>query len=153
MKLRREWRIFIYLHIGFLAALLLFPLYRFFVDQVPRLLFGCVLHDRLFLYCPLCGGTRAIEALLQLDLPLALAQNTFVVLLVFLCLILDFIALVRLLQKKAVILWIPQWCWLAAAISLLLWGVFRNFLMIVFGVDPTGDLGAIWQRLLGAFLS
>ncbi len=148
MALRREWKIFIILHLGLLAGALLFPLYRLLTGWIPDLFTGCVLHDHLFLYCPLCGGTRAVGALLRLDLPLALAENALVVGALLLFFILDVVALVRLLLKKSVILRFPGWFWVAGTVVLVVWGVLRNVLMIVWGIDPVGDLGVFWHLIM-----
>lgn len=40
----------------------------------------CVFHAMTGLYCPGCGATRALHALLHLDLPQALAMNPLLVL-------------------------------------------------------------------------
>lgn len=139
-------RRYLCLHLGLLAAVLLFPLYRMLTNQLPRMWIRCVLHDRLFLYCPFCGGTRAVDALLRLDLSAALAANPFVVVLLLLLLILDVIALIRLLRGRKRLLPLPQWSLfflLAAAIG---YAVLRNWLMIAHGYDPIGDLGAFWHH-------
>ena len=142
---KKSAKIYLWLHVALAVALLLFPLYRLLADRVTDVLIGCFLHDRLFLYCPLCGGTRALAALLRLDLVEAFAHNAYVTVLAFLAIALDVWAFVRLCRGKRELLPMPGWAWIALAVSLVLYGVLRNYLMIVHGIDPVGDLGVFWN--------
>ena len=130
-----------------LAGVLLFPVYRYAVDSLPPLLTGCVIHDRLFLYCPVCGGTRAVEALLRLDLLDALRLNTFVTLAILTAVVLDVMAWIRYAQKKMPLFCIRPWFWVVMAGGLVVYTVVRNLLMVVWGIDPTGDLGFFWRMI------
>ena len=137
---------FLWIHAGLLAAAVVFPLYV----RLARALSGftasgCFLHDRLFLYCPLCGGTRAVEAMLQLQPGRAFSYNPLVVIGVCVLLALDVIALVRLLRGNENLYPIPGWAWITAAVVLVCYGVLRNYLMIRYGYDPTGDLVRFWK--------
>lgn len=147
---RKEGRLFIAIHLAFLAACLCFPLYKLFADKLPSVFSGCILHDRFFLYCPLCGGTRAVEALLSFRLSEAFACNAYVVSLLLIALLLDAVAFVRLLCKKRVILRLPSAFWICLAVGLVVWGIARNLLMIFFFFDPVGDLGAFWRVIRSA---
>lgn len=140
-------RLFWICHGGILLCILLFPLYRYLTDLLPPLLTGCVLHNRLFLYCPVCGGTRAVEALLRLDLLGALRMNAFVTLGILTAVAIDAWAWVRFFQKKRPWFCISPWFWVVMAVSLVGYTVLRNLLMVVWGVDPTGDLGRFWQMM------
>jgi hypothetical protein len=146
MKTKLRHPYFILWHgVAVLAALLL-PLYMRVASWVSGLLGGCLMH-RFFIYCPLCGGTRAVAALLRLDLLSALQYNAFVVLLCFVILALDIWAWVRYFQKKEPLLHLPTWCWVAACVALVAYFILRNLLMIVFGIDPTGDLVYFWDAM------
>lgn len=145
MKERTRRRAFVCGHAALVLCVLLFFLYRFVVELLPEGMTGCVMHDYLFLYCPLCGGTRAVAALLRLDLVGALAHNAFVVLLLFLFLVLDVLAWIRFAKREYPLFRIPAWAWVALAVSLLAFGILRNCLMIAFGFDPMGDLGPLWR--------
>ena len=140
-------RLFWICHGGILLCILLFPLYRYLTDLLPPLLTGCVLHNRLFLYCPVCGGTRAVEALLRLDLLGALRMNAFVTLGILTAVAIDAWAWVRFFQKKRPWFCISPWFWVVMAVSFVGYTVLRNLLMVVWGVDPTGDLGRFWQMM------
>ena len=95
----------------------------------------------------MCGGTRALDALLHLDFFAAFCFNPFVLLVVLLAVVLDVIALVRLLRGETRLLVLPGWGWVVLAVLLIVWAVLRNYLMIAHGYDPVGDLGAFWQGI------
>lgn len=145
MTRKKEYWLFFGLHAVLLLAVLCFPLYRYLTDLLPPILTGCVLHDRFFLYCPVCGGTRAVEALLHFDLLGALTYNLFVTVTLLGVLGLDIAAWVRLFQKKNLFFRLPGWIWIAFAVFLALYFIGRNALMIAFGFDPTGDLWPFWK--------
>ncbi len=66
------------------AALLVVGFVFFAVDPVaaPRLFWGCPFHKLTGLYCPGCGGQRALHALLHGRVLEALSLNAFAVLVV-----------------------------------------------------------------------
>ena len=144
---KKAGKIYLLVHIALLAAMLVFPLYRAVAKSVSSVVMGCLIHDRLFLYCPLCGGTRAVSALLRLEIAEAFSYNAFVVLLVFFALVLDVWAFVRLWRGHSNLVPLAGWVWIVLAVLLILYGVLRNYLMIAHGIDPVGDLGIFWNAL------
>lgn len=140
----------IYLYIGIHLAIpliaLLAKIFSLYAQKTPTTPFsGCWVHDFLFLYCPLCGGTRATGALARFDIAEAFRYNAAVVIFAFLFLIVDIVLLVRLLRKKEKWWSIPLWCWLAVVGLFAGYTVLRNVLMIFWGIDPVGDLAVFWQ--------
>ena len=147
--MKHSRRNYLLAHALIAACVPLFFLYRAIVTLLPDGMTGCILHDYLFLYCPLCGGTRAVEALLAFDLVGAIEKNVFVVLLLLAFIVLDVIALCRMLRgEDPWCVYRHAWLWIALSAALVLFGVLRNYLMIAHGIDPTGDLGRLWQALL-----
>ena len=146
MKINRKaaW-IWIGIHVGALVAVLLFPLYRRVMRVLTVFLSSCVLHDRLHLYCPLCGGTRALEAILRFDFAAAISYNPFVVLLLIGLLAWDLRALIRLLRGRDSVFALPTWVWIALIALALAYGVLRNALLLSVGYDPLGDLAQFWH--------
>lgn len=140
---------FIMVHLCAVAAILLFPLYLFLVQKIHPALTGCAMHDILFLYCPLCGGTRAIKALLRLDVVSAFSYNPFVFLLLVLFVVLDVLAFLRLRRGESRPFVFPRKLWLSFCALFVLWGILRNVLMIAFGIDSTGDLVLFWNAVMG----
>jgi len=141
----RNLMFYISLHVAIPVICLVAYLVIQFTSKVPVTAPGCWFHDLLFLYCPLCGGTRAAGALARLDFAEAFRYNAAVVIFLIVFLIGDAVILIRLLRKKENWWSIPNWCWFAVAGLFVGYTVLRNLLMVFFGIDPTGDLAIFWQ--------
>ena len=137
---------FLMLHAAALIGALILPLYMKVASWLSSLFGGCIMH-RFFIYCPMCGGTRAVAALVRFDFLAAWNYNAFVVLLAFAVLALDVWAWVRYAQKKEPLIVLPKWSWIVLAVALLTFFILRNVLMIFFGIDPTGDLVYFWDAI------
>ena len=148
MTEKKSGRIFLICNGILLLMLAALPLWKLFVGAMPRWMSGCLLHDRFFLYCPVCGGTRAVDSLLRLDLFSAFAFNPFVSACILALLAVDIVAWARFFQKKRPLFPVPAWVWICLAASMLLYGVLRNYLMIAHGIDPTGDLVGFWNAVM-----
>ncbi len=142
---RKPLRQYLLLHLIILILCCLFPLYRLISAHLPQRFSGCLMHDFLFLYCPMCGGTRAVGALLHFRFAEAFAYNPYIVLAFFLFLFFDILAAVRLLRGKNALWKIPAFVWITMAVLLAVYAVMRNVAMIAWGYDPCGDLGAFWR--------
>ena len=129
-----------------LLAALFMPLYIKLANWLGSVFGGCLMH-RFFIYCPLCGGTRAIAALTRFQLLEAWNYNALVVLLSVVVLGLDVWAWIRYLQKKEPLIILPRWSWITACVLLVTYFILRNVLMIFFGIDPTGDLVYFWDAI------
>ena len=125
---------------------ILFPLCMKVSAWLAGVFGGCLMH-RFFLYCPLCGGTRALAALIRFDIASAWNYNAFVVILAVIALGIDIWAWVRYFQKKEPLVIFPQWAWIAFCAVLVFYFILRNVLMIFFGIDPTGDLVYFWDAI------
>ena len=137
---------FLMLHAAALIGALILPLYMKVASWLSSLFGGCIMH-RFFIYCPMCGGTRAVAALVRFDFLAAWNYNAFVVLLAFVVFALDVWAWVRYAQKKEPLIVLPRWSWIAFVVALVAFFILRNVLMIFFGIDPTGDLVYFWDAL------
>lgn len=146
MKKSRVW--FLCLHAGVLLLLPLAFFYLFAVELLPEWMTGCLMHDLMFLYCPVCGGTRAAGAILSLDFLSALRYNAVVTLSCLLLLVLDAIGWWRFWKGRNPFFRLPVWFWILYPSLVAVFFVGRNLLMIFCGFDPTGDLGALWQIIL-----
>ena len=76
----------------------------------------------------------------------AIRYNVLVVGLVIWALVLDVTVLVRLLKNKDKLLRFPHWGWIVMIVILVMFMILRNALMIIWGIDPAGDLGAAWKN-------
>ena len=146
MKTKLRHPIFLALHAAGIMGVLLLPIYMKVSAWISGVLGGCVLH-RFFIYCPLCGGTRAVAALIRFDFLAAWNYNAFVVILAFLALGIDIWMWVRYFQKKEPLIIVPRWSWVSFCVLLVAYFLLRNVLMIFFGIDPTGDLGFFWDAV------
>ncbi len=142
---KRTVKRFVWFHVICMVAALIFPFYVKLSRLITLIVPGCAIHDFLKFYCPLCGGTRAVEALLSFDLITALQCNAFVVAILALCAVLYILAWIRLLRGERRLLMMPEWGWVVFLIVMLLFGVLRNVLMIAFEIDPLGDLLLFWN--------
>ena len=125
---------------------ILFPLCMKVAAWLAGVFGGCLMH-RFFIYCPLCGGTRALAALIRFDIASAWNYNAFVVILAVIALGIDVWVWVRYFQKKEPLVIFPQWAWIAFCAALVFYFILRNLLMIFFAIDPTGDLGYFWEAI------
>ena len=97
----------------------------------------CLLHDALRLYCPFCGGTRAVSTLLTGNIVGALRANAAVVVTLPFLLHLDIRALVRIVRNKPVTP-LSRPAIIALITVFAAFFVLRNVLLR-FGINPTGD--------------
>ena len=129
--------VFALLNLGIAAVGLLFLLYARFA--LSDLYTGvCVFKVLTRLYCPACGGTRAVSALWHFDILTALKSNAYVVFFALFTVYYEIRTFVRILKDDPHPYWIPGW---AGWGLLILWGVFfaaRNVLLLA-GIDFLGD--------------
>ena len=97
----------------------------------------------------MCGGTRAVNALLHLDILSALRYNAIVAITLPTLLAVDVVLWIRFFQKKEPLIRYVHWVWIVFSVALVLFFLLRNYLMIVHGVDTIGDLVAFWDVLMG----
>ena len=145
MKIKLRHPYFLAMHGVAIIGAILFPLCMKVSAWLAGVFGGCLMH-RFFLYCPLCGGTRALAALIRFDAS-AWNYNAFVVILAVIALGIDIWAWVRYFQKKEPLVIFPQWAWIAFCAVLVFYFILRNVLMIFFGIDPTGDLVYFWDAI------
>ena len=103
----------------------------------------CLTHDLFHLYCPLCGGTRAMMSLLRLDIVSALRFNPLAVAFAAGFLIYDGVSLCRVLKGGE----LPHvnFTWGKLVAVIIGYFIVRNLLMIIFGIDPIGELLHYWK--------
>ena len=146
MKIKLRHPVFWAVHGAVIIGVLLLPLYMQLTSRLGGIFGDCLMH-RFFIYCPLCGGTRAIAAMTHFDLVSAWNYNAFVVILVFAAIGFDIFLWIRYFQKKEPLVIFPNWIWITFCVSIVFYLILRNVLMIFFGIDPTGDLGYFWDAM------
>ncbi len=87
----------------------------------------CFLYEYTGLYCPACGGTRAVNALLHGDFLLALGYNLLILLLLPVFLYAGYLIIYMIVKKKSVnsLLIKPYLLWLFFMV-IILYFLFRN---------------------------
>ena len=136
----RKKRLTRYLLIHF--AVLLYGIFILLWSWSSRRLgvsYFCLSHDLLGIYCPFCGGTRALKALLLLDLPAAFGYNAAFVLTLPLLLFFDIRALVCILQNRLDKRLFPHWALITVVAVFTVFFLLRNLLAFAFGIDFAGD--------------
>lgn len=115
-------------------------IYLTLASRAPAL-FACVFARRAHLYCPGCGGSRALYALLRLDLLSSLAANPA---LIGGILTLGYyeIAFFRTARGHGRV---RSWPAIAYAALIVCFFVLRNLLLVFCGIDPLGDQIGYWS--------
>lgn len=140
---KRLIRQFFLMNAGAVAAFALFALIAFL--KLP--IFNCVSYKFFHLYCPLCGGTRAILSLLRFDIVSALKYNAFIFYLAFAAIAYDVKVGVWAYRGREDTFDMPRCLiWITAVLFALLF-IGRNLVMIAWGIDPIGDLVGYWNGL------
>lgn len=129
------------------AAVVFFPIYYYIATKSSTFLSNCLFHDWFWIYCPLCGGSRAVLSLLQFDFLMAVQQNALVVLFGLLALVWEIRAWIRFLKGDSLPYSLPKWIFVVLIILMIAFAVFRNVLMIGFRIDPLGDLLPLWNLI------
>ena len=124
--------------IGLLAGMLAMRALSQRLDETVGLhLPTCVLHDVFRLYCPFCGGTRAVSSLLAGNIIGALRANAAVVVTLPFLIYSDIKALVLIFKNRTVTP-LSRPAIIALITVFAAFFVLRNVLLH-FGIDPTGD--------------
>ena len=130
-------------------VLLCIPLYHLYIHQflplVPDFMTKCVAVRFLHLYCTGCGGTRAVGALLRLDVLGAFRLNPFVPVAAGLFIYYDIRAAIAIARDDKLVVKVHNAVWILLAVFLIAMTVGRNAALVYFGYDPIGDLASYWH--------
>lgn len=102
---------------------------------------SCSFKEQYGLYCPGCGGMRALDELLQFDFIESFLYNPLVILLIVYAIVvvvsfvMFFISEDKLKQIKVILI-----SSISALIAIGLVFVIRNYLFVYKGIDSLGDL-------------
>ena len=136
----KQKRLFAFLLVH--LAILLYGVFILLLLSVSRRIGGgyfCLSHDLLRIYCPFCGGTRALSSLFRLDLLSALCSHAALVITLPLLVFLDARALCLILFGREDRRLFPTWARITVISLFLVYFILRNLLMLTVGFDPTGD--------------
>lgn len=135
--MKRNLLYFLYLNLALFLLALLFWGYVALCEALTGQLF-CVYKLLTQSYCPFCGGTRAVFALLQFDFSAALRYNALVVVTAVMGLVYEIKTLAVILLRRPRPFAIPRWVLPAYGLFLMVFFFGRN-LLLWFGIDMIGD--------------
>ena len=134
-------------NLALIAVAVVFPIYCDYMwNGEGQSLSGCDMIEYLKLYCPACGGTRSLYELMHFNFVAALKYSPFCVFASFLVAYLDVRAVVSLLKNEQRILHLNVTLAFITVGVLLGTFLLRNALLVLFGVDPIGDLADFWGK-------
>ena len=136
---RKQNLVFALFHAG---AVLLAAAFFLYVKATQANWFGpihCLFHDLFHVYCPSCGGTRAVQALLRLDLLESFRCLPIVPLGAVAGLALYVRAWVAWGRREPKLLFLPKWLAWSFVILYVGFGLVRTLLLVVWKIDLLGD--------------
>ena len=143
----RRWLFFAGVQTLAVSAVIAAFVYRGFLDGLPGdgRLSACAMHDLWHIYCPGCGGTRAMIALFRGQLLHSLACNPLSVYIAVGFVFFDIRAAIAIARDEHRVLHLRAWYfWVMLALAVVFF-VARNLLLVRYGVDYLGDLGSYWH--------
>ena len=142
--IKRERVIFFWVNVGILLCLLGTVLWKQ-VALSNSITSRCMFHDLFHLYCPGCGGTRAVYLLLQMHPIQSFLYHPIVLLLALMLADYYIGAVITLIKRNGKrYYYLKEWfCYIVLAVILLNWGI-RNLLLVKFHMDYIGDLLQFW---------
>lgn len=147
----RRYLLLALVHVAVFLIIAAAFLWRGLIDCIPPRepygvrLSGCTLHDVVHIYCPLCGGTRAMVALCQGQLLRSLQYNPLSAYLAIGFIVFDTMAVVRTVRRSPKpLVRIPCFYLVIGIVLAVLVFIVRNALMILCGLDNLDGLAAYW---------
>ena len=134
---KSQWIIFGCVNVSIFLIVFLFPLYLALARILP--IGECGLVSSLGMYCPACGGTRALASLLRFELIESIKYNPIVLVFALGFAAYEIFMVAHLIKgkprelfvnTKVIYLFLALW---------LLYTLARNVLLI-FGIDMLGDI-------------
>ena len=140
INIKKRWILFAVINLLTLITAVLYLMVGILIEERGHIFSMCLMHDIMRLYCPACGGTRAVKAILSFDFLTALKCNPTVLLTFIYFLYYDMYALVNIIKKKKkVIERIHPFAPISLLVVFIGFGILRNILLVYFNVDFIGD--------------
>lgn len=143
--IKNERMMFIWVNIGCLLLFIALMVWKYspISDYMNT---DCGFAGLLHLYCPGCGGTRAVYAMLRLDIVKSFLHHPLIPFIVLIMLEYYVGAIITLIKNNGKrYYYMRVWfCYVALGIIVLNF-VLRNMLMVFWQIDPIGDLVKYWM--------
>lgn len=141
--------VFLTVNIIILCVVAVFPFYcKYMWEGAGKDSSTCRMIEYLHLYCPVCGGTRAVWYLLHLDIVKAFIYSPVVVVCAAVFAYCDVRALIALLKDQRRIMYLNSAMVCLIIGTLIGVWIIRNILLITVGYDPLGDIGDFWKVII-----
>ena len=134
---KQQWIIFASINFSVLVLLIVFWFYWKYIMNLP--FNKCNMVEVLHLYCPACGGTRAVGAILRFDILSAFKYNPIVPIGAAGFVVYEAVMIKHLITKTERDYFIKPWM---IYVILIIWAVYfvvRNILLFC-GIDLIGDI-------------
>lgn len=119
---------------------IVFVLWRKLSHTLP-----CITKTLLKIYCPACGGTRAVSSLLRFDILTSLQHNPIVVYIAVCILTINFLAIIAIKKNKSDIFYAWRPLVYGGILILGIFFVVKNVLLIFYKIDLSNELIAYWK--------
>lgn len=137
---RKRIVLYVLINLAAIACVPLFFVYKRIAAAYPQL-FACTLYEFFGLYCPGCGTTRALDALVHGRLFTAVRANPGAVMSAAYLLWIDIKLGISTFKSKPFIFGRPERVSLIViAAVLVLWAIIRNLILIFCGYDLLGGI-------------
>lgn len=118
-----------------LAAIALVIVAKITSENALSELTDCPAHKLFGLYCPFCGGTRAIGSLLKGDVLASLTYNPAILPGIVAFIGYDIVVFKNIITNKSPIIHIHKPVWISLVVILLINWIVRNMLLLVWNID------------------
>lgn len=133
----------IVLHLAGALTVAVFVLAVYLTKGLPYQVGDCSVREMTGIYCPGCGGTRAVLALLRGDIVSSFIYYPTLLYTILLTGYWDVVLVASLIKKDETInRFAPWWIWFSVVGVLVLQWILRNALFFSCGYDPLGNLSA-----------
>lgn len=145
--IKKERNAFIWVNVGCVLLFIGLMIWKY-APFVQLLDTRCGFHEFLHLYCPGCGGTRAVYALLRLDIIESFLYHPIVPMLALLLVEYYIGAIVTLIRKNGKrYYYLRIWfCYVALGVIIVHF-ILRNVLLVFCHYDYIGDLLSYWLNI------
>jgi hypothetical protein len=105
----------------------------------------CITKTLLKIYCPACGGTRAISSLLRFDIIDSIRHNPIVLYIAACIVLVNVLGVIAIAKKKSNIFCAWRPLVYGGIVILAVFFVIKNVLMIFFKIDLSNELINYWM--------
>lgn len=105
----------------------------------------CLTKTTFKIYCPACGGTRAVSSLLRFDIIDSLCHNPIVLYIAVCIVLVNVLGVIAIVKKKSNIFYAWRPLVYGGILILAVFCVVKNVLMIFFKIDLSDELINYWR--------